>query len=607
MTAKTGKTDRTFLGHSVVDRMVIYSSVSQIVLFDPAWSGCHARWAYQYLPQVDVPPPYSKRPAKTKRQVAGSQHARDLEHYLKTGEDVLSPTLQEAKRFLPSPRNPLTGALDILTEHPLGPDVRRAVALRRDWLTRSPGCGIEPEGDAVAAEVRRCAGLTASGVPIDGAWDYGHFRGEYVDEDGALRPEVRPDKTFEVVDLKTTSRVNPQTVGSGKNRGVVLPGYAKTRAEILDHPQNLGYGVAIAGGNPGMRYGRLGNVYAQTTRRYAEKRTGILHVDEIRERWRRRGDAVMVEMEQVAAVDRIDQVEGSWASCDAFTHVDPKDPEATLPGCGHRYYCPHFARRPIRVFTQGETYVTQGRSLFDALAPDAAPSPSPIPTGLPTGPPEDREAALARERDTLLAQERAAVPPAPPTGGGNGVLPPDAPRHASLLDAAAPVPASAVAEIADPDLRARVEEHNRLHAERAAAEAALAPKRAGGRCAGSGLVVQFSVAEAMRKRFACPICGAERPIPREAREAGATSVAFPGHNVPRAERGSEVQALDPPSRDGPREGTVVDDRDVGVDDSVTLSAAEVEILAALFRDRALALAAAVSEEALEILRRLRMV
>lgn len=575
------KEDRPFLGRAVSNKKVRHSSVSQIVLF----TSCHAQWAYGYLPQIIPPPPHPKKLPKTQSQLSGNVHSSNLEHYLKTGEMTLSPTLLEAKKFLPSPLNPKTQKYDLLCEHPLGSDIKRAVELRDDFLKPEN----EPYRETILDEIKKYAGLTANGVPIDGAWDFGHCRGEYVDAEGVLQPERNPEITFEIVDLKSTSRINSQTIRKGKNVGMVLEGRAKTVAEILEHPQNIGYGVSFVQSHPHMKYGRLGNIYAQTTKKYAEKRTGILHIDEIRERWKRRGDNVMVEMEQVAAMDRIEQIDGNWEACDSYTHVDPKNPNNTLPGCGYRYHCPHFAKRPnLIVPMQGvvpmSLHSTQPRSLFATLDPNFSPEQFASPPAPPAPPaaassPQDFAAQVALERERLLAAERGAAPPsalpvlvdeddgneeevaaatpspaappAPPAPPpvplqpiGSGILPSDVPHHGSMLEAAAPVPTSALAEVDDPEIRAAVEDLNRQHAEKAAAEAAAAPKKVGGRCPGSGQVVQISVAEAMKKKVVCPIpgCGVEKPIPKDVRDAQATTLPFPGHNIPKVE---QVQAVPP--------------------------------------------------------------
>lgn len=65
-----------------------------------------------------------------------------------------------------------------------------------------------------------------------------------------------------------------------------------------------------------------------------------------------------------------------------------------------------------------------------------------------------------------------AAPSAPPAASpAVTVNPPDQPKASSLLDAAAPLPPEEIAKITDPALKAKVEEHARQHAERAAAEA----------------------------------------------------------------------------------------------------------------------------------------
>jgi hypothetical protein len=389
------KKERPFLGRAIVDGKIRYTSVSQIKLFDPSSEGCPRKWHYAYK--------QAKKLARTGSQTGGSDFAEKLEHFETTGEDVLPPVLQPAKKFFPVP-----GA-DLECEKPLG-DIEKAVGLRDAFLKRPPGAWPQ----LLIAEIQKFAGLTAANVPVDGAADVRHIRGEFIDSDGILKREPAGAVVAEIVDLKTTSRIFPQKILSGPNAGTMIQSYVKTDAEVCADVQMIGYGRHAVDLYPGLTHVRLSHVYANTTKREAVKRTGIISVEQVLRRWEP-VENVVREMETVATIDRVEDVLANTSACDSYTHVDPNDPtgKKVLKGCGHRYYCPLHITQVVNNMLS--PYKESAMSLFDHVP--GAITPPAVPTAVaPPPPPLDdaaHAAAVALERDRLLAQ-MSATPVAPP-------------------------------------------------------------------------------------------------------------------------------------------------------------------------------------------------
>jgi hypothetical protein len=564
--------ERPYLGRSVQGGRIRYSSVSQIKIFDPLQDGgCNRKWAYQYV--------FGKREVrKTEAKIAGSDYGRKLEHYLKTGEDVLPPVLQAGKNFFPVP------GPDLEVEEPFG-DIVAAVALR-DAMLRN--------GDpSLAVEIGRLAGLAASGIPLDGAADCRHVRGEYIDSEGVLVREHPGTRVVEVIDLKTTVRIYPHVIRRGERAGTMLPGYARTAAEICEDPQMVGYGKHAAD-----RYDpthvRLSHVVCNKNKREAVKRTGLISVDEVRRRFRRIEDVVR-RMEQAATAARPEDVEPNLAACDAFTHVDAFG--ETQKGCMHRSYCPLSYSQTVSTML-GNTNKESGMSLFDEIdappLPAAANPPPPIPSAPPPSPLANGEvehaAAVEAEKKRLLAEDAAMAgrqdmsrlcpacgevlsvdntsrlpngalkhigcaagtpalaplpPPPPPPRNIAAVNPPDSPTP-SLLDAADPLPPEEIAKITDPALRKKVEAHARAHAERDAAEAAARAADRGGiavYCAGSEQKIAVTIEKGLSGKHVCE-CGrsfsfkTHKPV----REGDAHVLVVPRHRLPKA----DADAASPP-------------------------------------------------------------
>jgi hypothetical protein len=572
---------RLDLGRAVQGGVIRFLSVSQIGAYDPNQEGgCPRRWAYTKL--------FGKKEESTEAQEKGKLFARQLEHYLKTGSDALSPELRVGKHLLPQP------GPDLEVERELG-DAEKAVALCDLLHTITlPSKQVA----SVTEEIEVAARLTAAGIPLTGAPDVRHRRGEYVDRTGAVRREDAPDKTVEVIDHKSTSQVYDRTAKDGK----IWPGYAKTIEQVMAATQMIGYAVASANTYPDIELVRLSHIYYQTKRGLAaDKRTGILTVEEARRRWSPI-NAIGREMSDVAKAKRPEDVPANSRSCRAFN----KD-------CPHATYC---ERPQTSVFDLLDTHTygkptgaggSMGQGLFgESVSGNRNGSAAPLPAaglfGAGAGAPvaavvslaaspvlSDAEHAAATEaaKYKILAEEAATtstVPSAPSTtppvssygfcskcGTGMSPLnasmlpdgetvkhigcpavpkiqstaigainPPDAPPHDPVA-AAVPLSAEVIAGIEDPQIKARAELHAREHTAReaakatdAAAVAGPAPVKTSGRCAAGGTRIEISAAVAFERKMNCLVCGKELKLkPAKEGEKGLERffVTLSGHNM----------------------------------------------------------------------------
>lgn len=663
------KPERPFTGASVRNRRLIYSSVSQVALFDPETEGCNRKWAFQYV--------FGKKLAKTDAQGEGTDHGAALEHYFKTGEDVLTPVLQHARKFFPIP------GPDLEVEQPLCVDtvdsagkpvymggLLRAIELR-ERLLRTSDAG---ERARILAEMRDYAGLLAADIPIDGAADFRHFRGEYLDEEGVLRREHPSAIVVETNDLKTTSRIDSHKIKKGQNAGMILPGRAKTAAQICDHVQMLGYSVSTAHRRPDVTHFRMSHVYAQTEGKKAVKRTGIISRDELLLRWAQK-EAVVLQMDQAAGAQKIEDVAPNVNACGAYTHVSPTDGKTTLPGCGHRYYCP-LSSAQVSVNLLGyHPQEFEAMSLFDQLSiPGTNGVPAPAPPPSPAAPPPtdaEHAAAVAAEKAKLLASLAPAPPtqaapsaslgfcpacgvqltvdntsrlrdstvkhigcvgasaPPPPPGYGP-VTPPDAPALDPIASAD-PVPQAEIDKISNPALKERVEEHARLHAERAKQEEEQKQRENGTLvvwCAGGlqRIKVDIETVLVRKCKYICKQCGKEVKL-RPAKEGEDYYATVPKHKpVEQAAPASTPAAplvsgeslspppppappappAPPPPPAPPQIAVSLAPEPAPVLGGIALTAPEIDVLAMLFRDRASAMAPHLGDGARALLSKLRI-
>lgn len=567
--------ERVYNGKSVENGKFRYSSVTQIKLFDPHAEGCNRKWWFQYVG--------GKKLAKTDVLIKGADLDEKLEHYLGTGEDVLPPVLQPAKNLFPEP------GPDLELQKPLGPDFPAAVRLRDEILR---GNHFQ---EALSIKVKQLAGLTIRGVPFDGAPDVRHFRTEYIDDDGLPQKDPPGAIVVKIDDLKTTLRIWPQKILSGPNAGTILPSYAKTAAQVCADSQMLVYARRDCDVFPDATHFRLGHVYANTKKREASRRSGIISREEVLRRFTRI-ENVFDEMIQVATATRVEDVKPSPSSCDNYTHVGPDG--KTARGCGHRYYCPLSDSAIVQNMLGN--YKETAMSLFDTLKPTDLPlsnSHSPAIQAHVPPPPVDlsaERAAIELEKQKLLAQDAAGrvqkfgcgaigcgdgcapgyvrgtespgaflickncqgkggitirmedAPAPPPPAAPNAIIPPDAPPPPSLFHAAAPLPVEERERITDPALKKVVEEHAAAHAAAAQAEEAAS----GVWCPASNTMIALTMEMALSRKYACT-CGKEHKLKPEKKEDGTFVATLGRHKPPKTEKVEEVVAAAPPPPPAP--------------------------------------------------------
>jgi len=188
-------------------------SASQIMVFDPAeQGGCERKWWFEKT--VGRPPP-------TKAQYAGTKLHAQIEHYLKTGEDVLGPLARAGKHFLPAPREWL------LVEYPFM--------------------------------------LRVAGVPLKGVIDALNQSGYWIDNEGKKNYEDIP----ELLDWKTTKSLvyakTPAQIATNTQLNI----YAKHVADREGVSEvRLSHGNFVTGGVPS-----------------AEKRSVKITLDTLNQKW----------------------------------------------------------------------------------------------------------------------------------------------------------------------------------------------------------------------------------------------------------------------------------------------------------------------------------
>lgn len=240
--------------HSVIDGVLLRTSVSAIQAFDPSQDGgCHRRWYFDKVLHIKQP--------GTKAQKRGVELHAKIEHFIKTGEDVLPPIARAGKHFMPR------------------------------------GQGIETELKFGMADL----GLTAAGVPLVGYIDVFNTSGVWIDEQGDM--QIAPPGTIEVLDWKTTSAIDS---------------WAKTPAGLIKTVQMPGYAEYARRKIPDLKQVRLSHVYLQTEGRPASKKvTTLISLDTIQSRWAT-VDKTVQEMKEVAKAKDISDVQPTLSSCAAF-------------------------------------------------------------------------------------------------------------------------------------------------------------------------------------------------------------------------------------------------------------------------------------------------
>lgn len=240
---------------AVADGQINFLSVSSVTMFDPGQDGgCPRAWNFRYVQGVKKP--------ETDATDRGALIHKQIEHYYRTGEDVLTPIVRVGKHFMPARGD------DLLIEYQID------------------------ESSNI---------LTAAGVPFRLMIDLTHSRGAFVDSAGEIRHD--PPHTSEVLDWKSTSN---------------LTAYAKRGPDLIKTVQMTGYGETLSRLDPTLEHVRLSHVYFQTRgAKYAEKRTALFLIETVKHRWQA-VDQVVREMIDVARESDPLRVDANYDSCGAY-------------------------------------------------------------------------------------------------------------------------------------------------------------------------------------------------------------------------------------------------------------------------------------------------
>lgn len=370
--------DPHHIGHTVENGLLRFLSVSQIKNFWFETDGCPRRWAFEKV--------FGKKPEKTAAQAAGNEFATALEHYLKTGVDALKPELRVGKHLLPAP------GPDLEIEVELG-DRLEAARLRDEYLRTSNYEDRARLGEAM----KIIAGLTTNNIPLIGAADYRHRRGVFVDEGGTVRPELPGYRVVEIGDHKTTARINDYASRSGK----IYQGYAKSVDQILNDVQMVGYAVNSHNRYPDATHARLSHNYYQTKNgHHAEKRSGLISMENAVRWWEETVDPIAREMEDVAKVKTPDEAPVNLRACRAFNR-----------DCQHAPYCnrPEGSVKDLFQIKKGDE-MTQG--LFGQMGTTSTPTTNGVHATTTTAPAPAAQQGLFGAMNTTAPS--APVPPTAP-------------------------------------------------------------------------------------------------------------------------------------------------------------------------------------------------
>ena len=302
-------------GHTIENGVLRYVSVSQVTTFEPSQEGgCPRKWAFERIE-------HRKPPSTTAQETGTALHAQ-IETHLKTGADSLGVIVRKGKHFIPEPKEGL------LVEHELGDDlVLRPVVQDETAKQTSPSArvvglfdtwrGMTARGaDALQAQrwyqENLSSALAADGtsIPFIGYIDVVNTRGFWIDNDGST--QLMPANGIEVIDWKTSSNIAK---------------WAKSASSLVDTVQLAVYAEYISRRYPGTTQVRLSHGYFQTKGLKAEKRSVLVPVDVIRQRWQRVSQTVRT-MADVGKETDASKVEPNYQSC------------AVFGGCPHRHLCP---------------------------------------------------------------------------------------------------------------------------------------------------------------------------------------------------------------------------------------------------------------------------
>lgn len=193
---------------AVVDGEIQRLSASSVTKYDhEQFGGCHRKWYYHYV--LNVP-----EPAAPAAQTGGNVH-KQVEHFLKTGEDVLGDVARTLKPFMPTPK-----AAYIEVEHKF-------------------------DGE-----------LTSRGIPWIGYIDLVDWAND------------------RVVDWKTTSRIENAKLGCELMRTIQMPAYAKWYLDQTSKDRvHISHVYAITRGKPHAEERKATVTRDQVEKRWSEIET----------------------------------------------------------------------------------------------------------------------------------------------------------------------------------------------------------------------------------------------------------------------------------------------------------------------------------------------
>lgn len=266
---------------TIVDGRIVSLSVTAIAKFNEAEEGCALKWYYKTVKGYE-------EPERTFLDTGDKVHAQ-LDHYLTQGQDVLGKIARSGLHLLPRP------------------DPR----LKTEWgLNRKPR-GKKPDGYPVNFFPPAESLLRVAEIPLIGFIDVEDSTGEHVLPDGS---RIYEPKVVEALDHKTTSNFK----------------WAKPAEKLIETSQMNGYGKYLADlpEYADFEAVRLSQIYYNTESNLpAIKRTLLVTIASLRERWQKVVEPVAERMKSVAGERDERKVPGNLDACGSFG------------GCPHRNYC----------------------------------------------------------------------------------------------------------------------------------------------------------------------------------------------------------------------------------------------------------------------------
>ena len=274
LAASPASDPRAKLGNAVENGVLRYVSASQVSTAAPDQDGgCLRKWWFTKVQRIKVP--------DTPSQALGRRVHAEIEHYLKTGEDVLGEIVRPGRHLLPLP-----GA-GLRLEH---------------------GIGIGPDGPVPE--------LVAAGVPFVGYVDCVNKSGTWVTPEG----EHVVSLLDEVIDWKTSG--DPAK-------------YAKAGSALGRTVQMVSYGRWALETRPDRERVRVSHVtFATKGRKHAVKTTAVLDRLTIAGRWLTVARTVETMKDAARETDPA-KVDPNYNSCGAyggcpFRAICPRDAKTAL-------------------------------------------------------------------------------------------------------------------------------------------------------------------------------------------------------------------------------------------------------------------------------------